>query len=208
MLTFDILGGPSACRGSTSKGRLDGGVRHPTLGENYGAYCYLCILALRTYGHESAINASVDSFDELAKSHPDARFVYGEIGFPWGGRFRPHRTHRNGLSFDYMVTLTEGRLPTHALNRFGNDAEFDSSGEGPSGQIDFAAIAAHLTALDRAARDRGGRIQRVLFAPDLQDDLFAAPGGAALKGRIYFNSRQSWVRHDDHYHVDFHFPCA
>lgn len=204
----DHFGGDSVCYGSTSAGRIEGAVRPPLSGENYRSYCDLCALALRTYGHEDAVGAVESAYAALAESHPGTEFMYGEIGFPWGGRIRPHRTHQNGLSFDFMAPLTDGRiLPSSPFNRYGYDVEFDRNGEGPAGRIDFAAIAAHLRALDEAARERGGKIERVFFAPDLQDELFAAEGGAALRGRIAFNQTQSWVRHDDHYHVDFAFPC-
>ncbi len=204
----DHFGGDSVCYGKTSAGRIEGAVRPPLSGENYRSYCDLCALALRTYGHDDAIGAVLDAYGAVADARPENTFIYGEIGFPWGGRMRPHRTHQNGLSVDFMAPLTDGRiLPSSPFNRYGYDVEFDQSGVGPAGVIDFDAIAAHLNALDAAARERGGRIARVFFAPDLQDDLFAAEGGAALRGRIAFNDTQSWVRHDDHYHVDFDFPC-
>lgn len=57
-------------------------------------------------------------------------------------------------------------------------------------------------------RGPGGRVRRVILAPDLQDDLRRAQGGARLFQRLAFSRRPSWVRHDDHYHVDFDFPCA
>lgn len=107
-----------------------------------------------------------------------------------------------------MVPLKDGaRFPTHLFNRFGYDEEFDSSGRGAAGEIDFHLIARHLDSLDKYARKLGGGIRRVILAPDLQDNLFATPAGAALRGKITFNTRQAWVRHDDHYHVDFDFPC-
>ena len=205
---FDAMGEESVCYGTTANGSLSGGVRPPLYGENFRVYCVACALALRTYGHAPAIEALVDSFARVAPDLPSTTFVYGEIGFPWGGPFRPHRTHQNGLSIDVMVPLTDGgTLPTSATNRFGYDEEFDSDGNGTAGRIDFDAIAAHLLALDDAARDRGGRIGRVFFAPDLQDDLFRTPAGAVLRRRVQFNARQSWVRHDDHYHVDLAFAC-
>ena len=30
---------------------------------------------------------------------------------------------------------------------------------------------------------------------------------AYLKDNIQFSKRRSWVRHDEHYHVDFAIPC-
>lgn len=209
MLLYDSLGGESTCFGPTHQGRLTGAVRAPLFGENYRSYCIVCALALRTYGHEDAMSALVDSFAAMAERHPEVTFVYGEIGFPWGGSFPPHRTHQNGLSLDVMVPLRDRRsLRTHAFNRFGYDEEFDSQGIGERGGIDFEALAAQLVALDQAARERGGRIARVFFAPDLQDELFRTAEGARLKATVPFNQRQSWVRHDDHYHADLAFPCS
>ena len=206
------------CFGTTASGRIEGAVRLPASGPNFRTYCWPCITALRTYGHDKAVAATVAAYGDLADSHPDVTFLYGEVGLPWGGRFPPHRTHRNGLSIDFMVpiragadrrTLTPAVMATTALNRFGYDEDFDPDGVQRDGTvrrvIDFDAIAAHLRALDRRARERGGRIARIFFAPDLQDDLFAlAPD---LRRLLRFNSRPSWVRHDDHYHVDFDFPC-
>ena len=215
---FDLASGKSVCFGQTHKGRIEGAVRMPARGPNFQPYCWPCIAALRTHGHDKVIQTVTAAYGDLAKSNPGTTFVYGEIGLPNGGRFPPHRTHQNGLSVDFMVPVREGpkdsptsaTLPTTALNRFGYDEDFDTEGQqklsGEKGLrvIDFDAIAAHLTALDRQARARGGRIHRIFFAPDLQDELFAAD--PSLK-RLRFNRRQSWVRHDDHYHVDFAFAC-
>ena len=208
MLAADAAGALRApsCEGRTNGGSVAGARRLPIQGANFEAYCLPCVLALRTYGHAPATEAALAAFDALARARPDTRYVYGEIGFPWGGRFRPHRTHRNGLSFDIMVPLTEGALPTHPLNRFGYDEAFGADGRGASGRIDFEALAALLRALDRAARERGGAIALVVLAPDLQDDLERADPG--ITGAMRFNRRASWVRHDDHIHVDFAFPCG
>lgn len=152
--------------------------------------------------------ATESAYRAMSRTHPETHFIYGEIGFPWGGAFYPHRTHRTGLSFDFLVPLKDGKsIPTRLTNRFGYDAEFDDNGDAAFGSIDFAALAGHLHALKAAATERGGRIVRVILAPDLQDELFATAGGAALRNALRFNRRQAWVRHDDHYHVDFSFPC-
>lgn len=180
--------------------RLTGGDARP--------YCWLCTRALRTYGADRAVEVVERAYAEVANTYPDTDWVYGESGLPWGGRFQPHRTHRNGLSFDLMVPLADGaRLPTHPLNRFGYGEDFDADGQGPAGRIDFAAMAAHLAALDRIAREKGGRIRLVILAPELQDDLLRAADGKALRRALHFNAKPSWIRHDDHYHVDFEFPC-
>lgn len=208
MLAFDLIGAVTTCRDSLGSRLMLGKIRPPVSGANYRTYCYLCVPALRTYGNRRAVEATVSAYEKLAEVRPQMNFVYGEIGFPWGGPFLPHRTHQDGLSFDFMVTLKEGKsLPMHLFNRFGYDVEFDDQGRSEFGTIDFEAITAHLLVLDEEARALGGGIERVYFAPDLQDELFATPRGAELQDRVSFNRYQDLWRHDEHYHVSFDFPC-
>jgi penicillin-insensitive murein endopeptidase len=68
-------------------------------------------------------------------------------------------------------------------------------------------MAQHLVALERAARAHGVGIQRVIFDPQLQPHLRRTEAWPALAGRVRFSTRRSWVRHDEHYHVDFAIPC-
>ncbi len=182
-------------------------VQMPVSGENFSSYCLPCIAALRTYAREPVIKTVVAAYGAMADSHRETRFLYGEIGFPDGGRFRPHRTHREGLSVDFMVPLGDGKvMKTNALNRYGYDAEFSrEQGAGKDGNIDFNALAAFISALEKQAKIHGGKIRRIFFAPDLQPRLLEqAPDNVRA---IRFNKKQSWVRHDDHIHVDFEFPC-
>lgn len=48
----------------------------------------------------------------------------------------------------------------------------------------------------------------MIFEVPLQKHLFATPEGAGLQQRMAFSTRQAWVKHDEHYHVDFELPCA
>lgn len=177
-------------------------------GSNYNSYCIPCILGLRTFARNEVIDTVASSYRWLLKTGPDTHFVYAELGFPWGGWFHPHRTHRQGLSVDFHVPIKNGKtITTNIFNRYGYDAEFDENGIGEDGAIDFEAIREHLKMLQSEATRRGGRVARVFFAPDLQDNLFPNAGvGHKFEG-MTFNKKPSWVRHDDHYHVDFAFPC-
>jgi penicillin-insensitive murein endopeptidase len=139
-------------------------------------------------------------------------FVYGETGWKSGGRIRPHRTHQNGLSVDFMVPVLDkaGRsvpLPTSALNRFGYDIEFDTAGRYEGLEVDFPAIAEHLYQLHAAARAHGSGIALVIFDRAYLPRLFATPRGPYLQQNLNFMKRQPWVRHDEHYHVDFAVKC-
>lgn len=203
---------PSTCRGTIALGSLEGGRRLPYSGENYRAYSVLGFLLGRTFVHEAVRNAMRDAYADLGKSHPELRFIYAETGWPWGGGFAPHKTHANGTSVDFHVPVRTldgqvSQLPTSPFNQFGYAVEFDSAGRAGSHRLDFEAMALHLLALDRAARAHGIRIQRVIFDVGLQSKLAATRSGAQAMGRIPFTKQPAWVRHDEHYHVDFAVPC-
>jgi penicillin-insensitive murein endopeptidase len=205
-------GRPSVCRGSVSGGSLERGRRLPYSGENYRAYSFLGFLLGRTFVHESVRNAMRDAYAQLSKNQPELRFVYAESGWPWGGRFAPHRTHANGTVADFHVPVRTldgqvAELPTSPFNQFGYAVEFDATGRAGSHRIDFEAMGLHLLALEQAARAHGIRIQRVIFDVRLQPRLAATGPGAQVMRRIAFNKQQAWVRHDEHYHVNFDVPC-
>ena len=125
---------------------------------------------------------------------------------------RPHKTHANGTSVDFHVPVRTldgqvSQLPASPLNKFGYSLEFDNSGRSGSYKLDFEAMALHLLALDRAARANGIKIRRVIFDVGLQPRLAATGPGAQAIGRIAFNKQQAWVKHDQHYHVDFDVAC-
>ncbi|MEJ2437896.1 MAG: replication initiation protein, partial [Sulfurovaceae bacterium] len=93
------------------------------------------------------------------------------------------------------------------LNKFGYDIEFDSKGHYDEYTIDYEAMAAHIVSLHKEAQKAGVKIWRVIFDPKLQKYLFATKQGDYLKRNINFSKKRSWVRHDEHYHVDFIVPC-
>ena len=202
---------PSRSVGTTGEGRLEHGKRLPSSGPGFRTYSRFGSLIGRTAVHGRVRDAMLDAYAAFHAEHPETTLLYGETGWPGGGRFRPHVTHQNGLSVDFMTPVRRGReratLPTGLLHGFGYATDFDADGNGIGRidhlRIDFDALASHLYHLDRAARANGLRIRRVILAPDLQDDLTATEMGRRYAGRLAFSRKPSWVRHDDHYHVDF-----
>jgi penicillin-insensitive murein DD-endopeptidase len=183
----------STCYGTVAKGRLESGVALPSRGPNFTSYSSMAEAVGRTYVHSTVRDILVDAYRELEKSAPGAHFVYGETGWKDGGRIRPHRTHQNGLSVDFMVPVRNRQgqaadLPISALNRFGYDLEFDRQGRFDDLTIDFRAVAEHLYQLDRAARARGVGIALVIFDPPFLNSLFEAPRGEYLKQHLKFNA--------------------
>ncbi len=206
------MGEESKCYGTTSNGYLEGGVKLPANGSNFTPYSSLARMIGRTYVHSSVLSTVVEAYERTAESLPETVFVYGETGFKNGGEFRPHKTHRNGLSVDFMVPIRnkEGKsipLPTSVLNRWGYDVEFDDVGSTADFSIDYDAIAEHLYQLHKAALRNDIEIWRVIFDPELQPMLASTKRWQYLESNLEFSKRRSWVRHDDHYHVDFEVAC-
>lgn len=205
-------GQPSVCRGNAVYGSLENGRRLPYSGDNYRAYSFTLFALGRTFVHSAVRDAMRDAYAEVYKSRPELRFVYAETGWPWGGRFAPHRTHANGTSVDFHVPVRTpdgqvGELPTSPLSLFGYAVRFDSNGRAGALSLDFEAMGEHLLALDKAARAHRIRIRRVIFDVHLQPQLAASQPGAMVMDRLRFNRRQAWVPHSEHYHVDFDVPC-
>jgi penicillin-insensitive murein endopeptidase len=166
----------------------------------------------RTYVHEKVRDIAVAAYSSVAAAAPGKVFVYGETGWKSGGRLRPHRTHENGLSVDFFVPVTDSSgksvpLPISPLNKFGYGIDFDAEGKFEGLVIDFEAIGEHLFQLNLAAQKANVPIALVIFDPPYLPKLFATKHGEFLQHNINFMKGKAWVRHDEHYHVDFGVPC-
>lgn len=202
----------SICHGTTSDGYLEHGVVLPASGKNYVAYSYLARLVGRTYVHSAVRDIIVGAYADLEQEQPSKVYKYAETGFEEGGEFKPHKTHRNGLSVDFMTPVIDDNgksvhLPTNSLNKLGYNIEFDQNNRYKGLNIDYASLAAHLVSLHKQAKTRGYDLWRVIFAPELQAGLFKTEYADYLEQNIQFSTKRSWVRHDEHYHVDFVVPC-
>lgn len=198
--------------GSGGCGRLEGGVKLPCEGNNYEAFSSLACRLGRTWLHPLVAATLTDAYAVLEQEAPGRRWQYGDLGLEEGGRLRPHRTHQSGIAADFFVPVVdaEGRpaeVPIQAHRKFGYALEFDASGALPGTglRVDFRALAAHLLTLERVGKDHGVVVERVIVTPDFHRALLAAePRLEAMRGR--FMQQEAWVRHDEHYHVDFGLP--
>ena len=202
----------STCYGTTGNGHLENGVQLPSEGRNFVGYSTIARLAGRTYVHSRVRDIVVAAYEALETDEAGKVFKYAETGFRSGGRFKPHQTHQNGLSVDFMVPVIDedgesAHLPTHPLNKFGYSIEFDKIGVYDQFSIDYEAMGAHIAQLHQQATTRGVGLWRVIFDPDMQKHLFSTSYGVYLQANVQFSQRPSWVRHDEHYHVDFDIPC-
>lgn len=202
----------SQCFGRVANGRIEHSVKLPTSGPNFSAYSSVAAALGRTHVHSRVAEVVVAAYAAAHAASPGVTYVYGETGWPAGGRFRPHRTHQNGLSVDFFVPVRNAAgqsvpVPTGPTNRYGYDLEFDANGRLGELSIDFTALAEHLFQLHAAARARGIGLALVIFDPPLLPRLFATPRGPYLQQHLPFMKGSAWVRHDEHYHVDFAVPC-
>ncbi|MGL1937086.1 MAG: penicillin-insensitive murein endopeptidase [Fibrobacterales bacterium] len=206
-----IYSAESVCYGGTHNGRLEQGQRLPSSGPNFTSYSSVGEMLGRTYLHSRVVALVIESYKVLEDSMPFKEFKYAETGLREGGKFSPHKTHRNGLSVDFMVPVLKEQvsvhLPTHIFNKFGYAIEFDSHGRYEEYTIDYEAMAYHIVTLHKVAKGRGYDLKRVIFDPVLQKRLFKTSHGDYLKKYIRFSQKKSWVRHDEHYHIDFEIPC-
>ncbi len=150
----------STCFGTTSNGSLSNGVMLPSEGRNYVGYSTMSRLAGRTYVHSEVRNIIVSAYKDLETEQPTKVYKYAETGFKEGGQFKPHKTHRNGLSVDFMTPVKDKNgksvhLPTNLLNKFGYNIEFDANDHYDGMYIDYEAIAAHIVVLHKQAKERG-----------------------------------------------------
>ncbi len=212
VISTNAFSNQSTCYGTTSNGRLENGQELPARGPNFETYSMMARIAGRTYVHSTVKSIIVNSYKALETEQPDKVFKYAETGFKNGGKFSPHKTHKNGLSVDFMTPVIDANgistyFSTTAFNRFGYDVEFDKNGRFKEYTIDYAALAAHIVALHKVARSQGYDLWRVIFDPELQAELYKTKYADYLRKNINFSKKKSWVRHDEHYHVDFLVPC-
>ncbi|HEX7917933.1 MAG TPA: penicillin-insensitive murein endopeptidase, partial [Gemmatimonadales bacterium] len=202
---------PSVAYGTSSNGHLAHGKRLPSSGPNFHTYSRLGSLLGRTAVHSTVEATLLEGYTVMAARHPEVTFQFGETGFPEGGEFRPHRSHRNGTAVDLFVPVrdAQGRsaqLPIAPWNEFGYWIEFDSAGRWHDYTIDFPLLAEHLLVLDSIARVHDAPITRVILAPEFQDELAGSPEGREALRRLPWMTAKPWVRHDEHYHIDFGVP--
>jgi penicillin-insensitive murein DD-endopeptidase len=205
-------GDDSICIGTPANGSLRNAVSLPHHGDHFSTYSTLGWLLGRQHLHGAVQATVVDAMQDLAQRDPGVHTVFGESGWPWGGQLRPHRTHRNGTSLDVMVPVRRDRqvvpFPASPFNLFGYGIEFDAQGRYRDYRIDYDAMVAQLLTLQRAAQKNGIGIDVVIFDGALQQQLWKARDGRQLKQIVRFSKTPVWIRHDEHYHVNFRVACA
>lgn len=201
-------GEPSQSYGTVSDGKLINGMRLPSSGKNFITYSRLGSLIGRNGVNDRVRDVIIESYAMVYAHYPEYKYVIGESSWLSGGSMKPHRTHQNGTSVDFMVPVRNydneiDILPTNVFNKFGYNEEFNSTGKNKNYYIDFESMATHLYSLNESAKKHNVEIDLVIFDPTLQKLLFKTKYGSKIKNQLRFNSNPVWVRHDEHYHVNF-----
>ncbi len=211
---FYTNSGTSISHGSPGNGSLEQGYLMPYRLENAKYFSLSSYYLLGNgYLNSKVYQTLIDAYARCEETCPKIKFKYMECSSKHGGKQLIHRTHRNGMSVDFMVPKKNGEEQSTFFDHLGiwhYFLEFNSEGQlslNSNVEIDFETMARHILALDDAARKNGLGIKKVLLQIDLKDDFYRTPSGKAVKARsIYFAKYLSPTVdkfHDDHYHIDF-----
>jgi len=206
--------GESESIGKVSNGKIINAYKLPRKGNNFKYYSFFSYYVIgRCYIHSGIHKTILDSYSILEKENPNYSYRIMDCSKRKGGRPFPHRTHQNGTSVDFMTPLVKNGKQTTFFDKisvFRYLMKFDSKGKSRINkkvEIDFESVAQHILILDKAARNHGFKIRKVILETNLKDELFATKYGAKLKNsNIYFVKSLPKVideLHDDHYHIDF-----
>lgn len=203
----------SRCFGDTNTGSIKNAWQLPSSGKNFHAYSSIGVLAGRNYVHSSVYRTLLAAYEILQQTNPKTTYIYGETGFKEGGKFKPHKSHRNGLSVDFFVPVIDMKgnskqLDIGITNKLGYNIEFSGEAQFSDLKIDFESIAKHLDALNIAAKKEGIGIELVIFDNQFQQFLFKSDTGKKIANQMIFSTKKPWVRHDEHYHVNFKVKCS
>jgi penicillin-insensitive murein endopeptidase len=211
LLAQSAFAEPALSYGDGNCGKLQGGEALPCTGPNFTAYSRVACTMGRNYLHPLVQKTVVDAFKAVERKDPRRVWQYGEMGKAEGGSLWPHKTHQNGRAADFFMPVMSAQgepaaLPISAFNKFGYGLEFDKRGRLGDLQIDWRAIGEYLLALEAAGQAHQVRIQRIIITPSFHQQLFQrAP---AIRHLSYlFMPTEAWVRHDEHFHVDFDIPA-
>ncbi len=182
----------------------------PLNGPNFSAYSLPLHALGRCYLLAPLTKSVVEAYAILETTCPEQKFIYAEMGWKGGGRFDPHRTHRQGSSADFLTPmrnkLGSAPLPIGVSNRWGYDLRLNEQGEYGGEyedlKLDAPAVIQHLSALDKSANTHGWKIKRVIFDLPLHQ-LLQQQASYAQIAHLSFMPGQAWFPHDGHYHVDF-----
>lgn len=224
---FHVNKGDSISVGNRFNGSLENGYLLPYSGENFNSFSWISYYLMdNAYVNNKVGKVVVEAYKNLATLHPENHYVYMECSDRYGGRLNLHRSHRNGLSIDFMCPKTKDNQPYTDLDDWGIAhyfLEFDAKGvllvkypflnhisskldtlfsklfltKGVS--IDYNKIAQHLLSLQKATKGSPVSIRKVILKIELKNELFKGVyGKKLLQSGIPFATKLSKTTNDMH----------
>ncbi len=199
--------------GTVSNGKLTNGKLLPFYGKNFSYFDKGSYLDGRAYVNGRVLNTILASYKKLEEVAPNRKFKLMESANREGGKLYPHRTHKNGLSVDFMMPLIKDNKPyykldslgvTHYLLSFNDNGAYNKD---TAVTVDFNLMAQHILILNEKAKQEGLKVKKVIIKIEYKDELFATEYGKKLKASgVYVVkglSKMINALHDEHYHIDF-----
>lgn len=201
--------------GTVSNGSLENGKLFPYKGNNFVYFDRESYVNGRAFVHSKVRTAVLQMYDSLYHLMPQRGFTIMECSNQEGGELAPHKTHRNGLSIDFMSPMMQNDKPYYGLDTMGALhylLQYDDEGKyvlDKSIQIDFELLSQQIIILDHFTRKNGMKIEKVIIKLELKDELYATKYGQLIKEKgIYVVKNLSDgvnAMHDEHFHIDFGF---
>jgi penicillin-insensitive murein endopeptidase len=203
----------STSSGSPSNGTLVNGAKVPFKGDNYKYFDKMSYSMNRCYLNDKILLIVQESYEKLKEYYPDRMFYIMECSNKHGGPMKPHSTHQNGTSIDFMSPLIQNgsiysklddKGAGHYLMEFNNDGQYIKD---TSISIDFDLIAHHILILQEVGKKHGVNVKKVILKTDLKDEFYRTPHGKKVKSKGIYLVKALPKRvndvHDDHFHIDF-----
>ena len=224
---FHIHKGNSISIGTRFNGSLENGYLLPYSGENFQSFSWISYYLMdNAYVHNKVGEVVLEAYEDLEETFPENHYVYMECSDQYGGRLNFHRSHRNGLSIDFMCPKVKDSQPYTKLDNLGFAhyfLEFDTAGVlllkypylerlsmrmavmftrlflEPNVSIDYERIAQHLLALQKATEGSTVFIKKVIFKIDLKKKLFKGVyGKKLLQSGVPFATQLNKTTNDMH----------
>ena len=129
---FHTNKGESISHGTRSNGSLENGWLIPYSGNNYKSFSIFSYYFMdNAYVNDKVCRAIEGAYKACDISTPEVFYRYMECSDHDGGRLNFHKSHRNGLSVDFMVPKVRNDMPYTSIDSWGLAhyfLEFDNTG--------------------------------------------------------------------------------
>jgi len=194
----------AAALGSVSVGRANRGrLRNGALLEETENVRYRSSGPELRWGTDEIVAGLERAGRRVSAQFPGAQLTVGDISRRNGGRFRPHRSHRNGRDVDVAFYMLENDEPAYAP-RF---VRIRGNGKAQGERELFFDDARNWAFVADMLRNEESLVQQIFISRPLRQRLLAeaarqnATADLIEKAAAIMNQPRRGGRHDDHFHI-------